>query len=139
MRAVWDRELVLARRLHSWAAMRRHPSRPIVWLWICLLAVSAVSAFAGPAELRRRSRPERVWEAGERGRPGADARPIIDATLRDAGLPEGAENNPWRQLIEQYFRLDHLAQGEPRSYTEGRLCRTRGSRMAAATSSISRC
>jgi hypothetical protein len=100
--------------------MQHARRRPAIWLLALLVAVQAATAFAGNAELRRRERPERIWERGARGRAGADARPIIDATLRAAGLPEGVNNNPWRDLIHQYWRLDQLAQGEPRSYTEGR-------------------
>lgn len=91
---------------------------PITALVVALLFLFHTAALAGPANLRRRPAPERLHEA--RGRPGADARPIIDATLREAGLPTADANNPWRELVNQYFLLDHRAQAEPRSYTEGR-------------------
>jgi hypothetical protein len=101
------------------SAMRRRP--PTALLSLLFLLFTAATAFAAtPAELRRSKEPKEIWEAGKRGRAGADARPIIDAALKDAGLPEGVNNNPWRDLIAQYWKLDHLAQGEPRSYTEGK-------------------
>jgi len=94
--------------------------RPVAWLLsLLLLLLSSATTFAGDAKLARDKKPEKIWEAGKRGRAGADARPIIDATLKDAGLPEGVNNNPWRDLIAQYWKLDALAQGEPKSYTEG--------------------
>src|SRR5262245_13661995 len=96
---------------------RRNPI--VIWLLAAIvLLVSTVDA--GPLNLRRRARPERVWEPGARGRPGADARPIVDAALESAGLPTRDANNAWRDLINLYFRLDHMAQGEPRPYTEGK-------------------
>lgn len=96
---------------------RRRP--PLAALFVALFFLfHATAALAGPANLRRGPAPEKVHEG--KGKVGPDAKPIVDSALREAGLPEGAENNPWRALIEQYFLLDHRAQLEPRSYTEGK-------------------
>jgi hypothetical protein len=100
--------------------------RPTAWLLAIAILLIGSSAHAGDLKLDRSKKPDKVWivegpdKPENRGKPGADAKPIIDAVLKAAGLPEGEANNPWRERVAQYWKLDHMAQGEPRSYTEGK-------------------